>query len=258
MKKGLAVILAAMIVCSSFSCALAEDRKSPWDALGSFFSDSWKEISDWAENTWNEVSGWVESAWGDASGWIEQAWNETSTWAVEIWGDASTWASESYESASDSVTAWWIDTFETVTDTSTSVWEWIKDSAQLSSKQPPRFVKLKSAISAQDEEEAQTAIKEVYDELLREIGIEGADAEKIWDSVCAYADQKGISRITVAKLSLPYLAKLAEDGSAEPSGSIPAVAIAQYLTGVIEKLGVQSDDIANKLVVSLMEVLNGF
>lgn len=255
-RKMLALITAMIILCGSFCSALAEEeKKGPFDSIGSFFSDTWKDVSTWAGNAWGDVSSWTANAWGDASAWVGQAWNDTATWATDIWGDVSTWASESYANASESVSTWWTETFSTVTDTSKDVWAWLKESAlTLSDNQKVYLERMQTVISS-DAEDNGMAVKELFQDLLHEVGITGDDAERIWRTVDAYAESKGLSALTTVKLSLPYLFQLVVDEQSEENRSIPAIAIAQYLTGVIEKLGVTNNDIADSLVVSLNEVL---
>lgn len=258
MKKVLAVLLAAIMLCASMPCCVAEQAASQeegglFDRLGDFFSDAWEDVSSWAQEAWNDVSGWAESAWGDASEWVMRAWDESSAWVVEIWGEASAWATESYEA----VSAWMTDTFNNVTDSARSAWQWLKEeTANLSARGSEALQKIREALSETDEDEADAEVKASFYELLGMMDIIGEDADKVWQTVQAYAKEKGIPTLTAAKLALPYLFQLAISQDASVTGKIPPVMIAQYLTGVFEKEGVTSGEDAEALLQQLQQVLN--
>ena len=255
MKKACFIILAFLVMCTSVACALAEEaKKGTIESIGAFFSDAWNNVSDWVDTAINDTSAWIESAWGDASTWIDKTWNDTATWATEIWGDASTWTEKSFNSASESVSIWWTETFSAVTDTSQKVWDWVKEDVSLSTDSIVYMKQIKAVISLNGDE-ASNQVKALFYELLGKVNIVEKEADRIWQTINAYATSRGLSQLSTEKLSLPYLFKLAMDEQLETSRSIPAIAVAQYLTGIYEKLGVQSDDIADKLLVSLTEVL---
>lgn len=266
-KKGFVLIIALVVICNCVCSGLAEEESGGlFGSIGSFFSSAWDDVSDWTETAWDDATSWVETAWddaaswtegawGDASSWVTKAWNDTASWATDIWGDVSTWTTEAYSSASESVSTWWVETFSTVTDTSKDVWVWLQETASGLSTEKKAYLERINAIISSGEETTDEAVEELFDELLNEMGITGSDVEKVWQSVKAYAENKGISALEATKLSLPYLFQLAVDEQSELNRDIPPIAIAQYLTGIIEKLGVESNEIADKLIISLHEVL---
>lgn len=266
-KKGFVLIVALIVVCNCICSGLAEEESDGlFGSIGSFFSSAWSDVNDWTETALGDAASWVETirddaaswteaAWGDASSWVTRVWDETATWTTDIWGDVSAWATETYSGASESVSTWWVETFGTVTDTSKDIWAWLEGSASKLSAEKKEYLDRISAIVSSSKETAEEAVKELFDELLNEMGITGDDVEKIWQSVKAYAESKGISAIEVAKLSLPYLFRLSVDEQSESNGEIPPIAIAQYLTGIVEKLGVETDEIADELLNALREVL---
>ena len=256
MKKAAAILTTLVLICTCIPSGLAEEQKSGFlDSVGSFFSGAWSDVSQFAEGAWKDVSGWVEGAWGDASKWVEQAWNDSSTWAVGIWGDVSTWAVDTYNSASGSVTAWWTETFNHVTEKTNDAWNWFMDeSDKLQKEHQEKLQNLQDAVAATGEN-AQSKVKEAFMNLLKQLNLNDADAEKVWKTIEAYAKEKGISTLSAAKIALPFLMQLAIDSQSENTG-IPAIAIAQYLTGVVEKLGVNNEAGAEELISQLNQILN--
>ena len=258
MKRIIILLFVAAMVCIQFSCALSEEETSGglFGSIGSFSSSTWKDVSDWAENVWNDVSSWVDNAWGDASEWVTKAWNDSSEWISDIWGDASSWAAESYDSVAKTVNTWWIDTFDAVTTSAKDKWIWFKQSVSTWDTQAMEFVRqIKDSLHAETDD-SEKKIHDTFTDLLDKLNIRGSDADKVWETIRAYAEQKGISPILAEKLTLPYLLQLAVDSSAESSGSIPAIAVAQYLTAVIEKEDINSDETADQLVDELKDILD--
>ena len=248
-------LIFTLILCLACSAALAEEEqpKSVWDSIGGWFSQAAEDTSSWVSQAWSDASKWVEGAWGDASKWVEQAWNDSSTWAVEIWGDVSTWAVDTYDNASGAVSSWWTETFNNVTESKTDAWSWItEESASLNDAFREELAAIQSAISNNEID----TVKAVFDKLLSQLGLTDEDADKVWSTVRSYAEEKGISHLTAAKLALPYLFQLTVDGGNSNNG-IPAIAIAQYITAIVEKLNVSSEHDANELVQQLSEILEG-
>ncbi len=266
MKRFISILLVLCLVSPS-ALAEEEQQKSVWDSIGGWFdqaaedtadwaSQAWEDTSGWVSQAWTDASNWVEGAWGDASQWVEQAWNDSSGWVTDIWGDVSSWANETIESASGSIGAWWAQTFNTVTETSSNPWKWLADeSTTFQPEDLATLSKIKEAIMSSDSD-AEAKVKTIFTALLKTLKLSDEDSQKVWDTVESYANQKGISKLAATKLALPYLLQLTIDSS-ESQDSIPAIAIAQYLTAIIEKLSVNSTDSANALIDQLNEVLSG-
>ncbi len=251
MKRFVSILVA---LCLFFSVAFAEGEQpeSVWDSIGGWLDQAWKDASDWFSEAWPDAAKWVEGAWGDASKWVKQAWNDSSSWVTDIWGDVSTWANEAYESASDAAGAWWVETFNTITRATNEPWKWlVEESATLRAEARTVLSGFKTAVIGDSEK----AVKAIFNEMLRKLELSEEDSQKVWDTVEAYAKQKGISQLSAAKLALPYLLQLTIDRE-ESQDPVPAIAIAQYLTGIIEKLNVNSADSANELVDQLKEALD--
>lgn len=251
MKKIIALLLVMALAYSAVSVSFAEEEQKSrgfFGSVGSFFSDTWSDASGWIEGAWKDTTQWLDGAWGDASKWVEQAWNDSSSWVSDIWGDASGWAS-------DTVSTWWTKTFKTVTKDSQNIWTWVQDkSDSLKTKGSDILENAKDAIAAAGDS-AEEKVRETILVLLDKLGIQEAEAGKVWDTIQAYAEQKGISTLAAAKLSVPYLMQLWMESTEQSNGSIPAVAVAQYLTGVIEKLKIKDNVDANELISQLNNVL---
>ncbi len=254
MKRFIAMLL---IFCMLAPLAVAEDYspESLWDSIGGWFNQAWKDTSSWVSQAWKDASQWAEGAWGEASEWIVQAWSDSSQWVNDIWGDVSAWASETYDAASGSFTAWWNDTFNRVTDSTAQTWDWIvEESDTVKSRFKDEFETVKKAVSAA--ESAQEGnIRKAYDQLLKKLNLSSDDTQKVWDTIRAYAEENGISPLSAEILGLPYLFQLTVD-KAESNEDIPAIVVAQYLTGVIEKLGVKTSEAADTLIKKLSEAFN--
>lgn len=254
--KRFATLVLILIMSCSFALAEEEQPKSVWDSIGGWFGQAWEDTSGWVSQAWSDASKWVEGAWGDASKWVEQAWNDSSQWVTDIWGDVSTWASETYESASGSIGAWWAETFNTVTETTSNPWEWL--TAEAKTLQPEALKTLSDVKEAamSNGSDAEEKVEVVFLAMLKTLKLNDEDSEKVWSTVEAYANQKGISKLAASKLALPYLFQLTID-STETQEGIPAIAIAQYLTAIVEKLNVSTTEVASQFVDQLNEVLNG-
>ncbi|MCQ2458030.1 MAG: hypothetical protein MJ142_04760 [Clostridia bacterium] len=158
---------------------------------------------------------------------------------------------------SDTFSAWWTDTFNTVTEDSKNVWSWLKTKANgLKALGTDLFEDAKAAVASAGES-AMEKVKGLISAILTKLGINEADAEKVWGTINAYAKQKGIATLSAAKLAIPYLLQLCVDSADQANGDIPAVAVAQYLTGIIEKLGVDDNAEADGLVSQLIDTLAG-
>ncbi|MBQ8137033.1 MAG: hypothetical protein IJ174_06330 [Clostridia bacterium] len=251
MKKRLIAIL--LLLCMVFTKAVAEEQEQPksfLDAIGDWYDQAVQTISE----AWEKAGAWMEGAWGDASQWVKQAWNDSAQWATEIWGDVSTWASETYATASDSISHWWTETFNAVTDFSKNTWNWLtQEATELKTTFKDDFEAIRTAI-LEKEEKQESALQNAYTRLLTKLSLNEEDAKRVWDTVGAYAEQKGISPLLARKLALPYLFQLTVDRS-KATDDMPPIAIAQYLTGILEKLNVKSSDEADALIVELTDVL---
>lgn len=254
MKRFATLVLILVVTCSVVAIAEEEQHKSVLDSIGGWFGQAWEDTSGWVSQAWSDASKWVEGAWGDASKWVEQAWNDSSQWATDIWGDVSTWASETYESASGSIGAWWAETFNTVTETTSNPWEWLTEEVKALEPETLKTLSTVKEAAMANEGDAEAKVKAAFFAMLNTLKLNDEDSEKVWDTIEAYASQKGISKLAASKLALPYLFQLTID-SAQTQESIPAIAIAQYLTAIVEKLNVDTTDMANQLVDQLNEAL---
>lgn len=277
MKKFVALFLAAVLFCSTASFTFAEDEEKSdgfFDSVGSFFSDTWNDATDWVEGAWDDSTEWVEGAWDDSTKWIEGAWNDTTAWLDGTWGDASKWIGQAWNKSSawvsniwgdasgwvsDTAIPWVVDTFNSIiSDDSDDVWEWMqKEKDHLMEPGIDLINKVKTAITSEDDD-TEEKLKTTIFVMLDMLGIVETDAEKVWETITADAEQKGISPISLAKIAIPYLLRLCANSSDQAIKSIPAKAIAQYITGVIEKLGVKDNAMADELVQQLNDIIIGF
>ncbi len=251
------VAIFVLILCLATNISYAEETKSVWDSIGGWFGQAAEDTGNWFTQAWTDVSSWVGGAWGDASKWVENTWNDSSRWVTDIWGDVSTWATNTYDSASSSIATWWTDTFAFVTGNSKNAWEWIsKEAESLTDEIAANLKTVKDAVSAEGTN-AKATVEEAIYTLLEKLNLSRDDSKKILDTLEIYAAKKGLDILTVQKLVLPYIFQLTVDNAKTESG-IPAIAVAQYLTGIIEKLGVDSVEKSNTLVQQLTEVLGTF
>ena len=265
MKRIIAVFLILCCLINTFACA--ESGGGLLDGIGSWFSrawedtskwveQAWKDTSEWAEQAWKDASAWFSGAWGDASEWIEQAWKEVSPKLNEIWGDVSAWAAGTYESVSGSVSAWWADTFKDVTEAKDRAWGWIREtSADLGTQAAGKYQEVVSLIQ-NGSTEAGESVEEVFADLLKKLKLNDGDISKVLDTVKVYAQQREIAVESVEKVMLPYLVQLTEDGSKAQNGQIPAVAVAQYLTGIMVEEGIGTEEDAQRMLNTMKETLN--
>jgi len=264
-SKRLIALLLSLCLCVSF--AHAEESGSIFDDIGSWFSQAWEDSSKWVEQAWGDASKWVdqawkdapawlETAWGDASKWVEQAWKDSSEWAVSIWGDVSTWASGTFQSASGSVSAWWTETFKKVTEAKDQTWGWIRSaSGSVRAKIIDIYLKV-TAGERKDSPDAGQTMDEVYTDLLKKLNLNDEDTGKVLETIGVYAERNGMSVDSVEQIMLPYLVQLVEDSSLAKNGQIPAIAVAQFLTGIMveEKIGTEED--AQRMIHTLKETLD--
>lgn len=266
MKRFFAIL---MILCMLSTAAFAEsgEQKSVFDAIGGWFSQAWtdasgwvsqawQDASKWVEGAWKDASKWIEGAWGDASKWVVQAWNDSSQWVAGIWGDVSSWVSGTTESAAGASGTWWTKTFNTVTANAEKPWAWLAgETASLQAETKEILSKVKDAVKS-GEDEAEAKVKDAFNSMLKKLKLSDDDSQKIWQTLEAYANQKGFSKIAVAKLALPYLFQLTVDG-AGAQNNMPPIAIAQYLTAIVEKLNITSMDSVNSLIEQLNKEVFG-
>lgn len=274
-KKLVAVLLS---VCIFVSVAYAEVGENVLDSIGNWFGQAWEDSSKWAEQAWEDSSKWTEQAWNDASKWVEQAWKDASAWLenawgdaskwieqvwndaspklIEIWGDVSTWATGVYNSVTESVSAWWIDTFKKVTETKDQAWSWIKSTSEdIRSKIVENYLLLLAKVQ-NGSSNGEKSKEEVYTDLLKKLNLNDADIVKVLQTIKVYADQNGITVESLEEIMLPYLVQLIEDASLAQNGQIPAIAVAQYLTGIMVEEGIGSEEDAQRMINTLKETLN--
>lgn len=249
-KRWIALTLTlALLSCAGFS-SFAETADAPSDdPIGDFLTGAWDRVTTWAKDAWQSASEWLDQAWGEASEWVGRAWNESSEWVMEIWGEASAWASDSYQVVSQ----WMVETFDQVTESAQNAWQWLKEeTATLSEQSRATLERIRQAIEAREND---ADVKASFYELLEQLGVTGEDADKVWKTIQAYAKEKGISTEDAARLALPYLFQLTVNSETDPSVSASPLAIAQYLTAVFEKMGIQDDAQADELLQQLETVL---
>ena len=252
--KRFITLLVALSLIFSVAAAEKEPSNSVWDSLGEWAGQAWDDASGWASQAWKDASVWIEGAWGDASKWIDMAWNESAAWATEIWGDVSTWAAESYEAASGTVGAWWTETFKKVTESTTQTWKWIEDEAsRLKSEYSADLEMVRSAVFS-DGPDREQRIRTAFDTLLGKLHISASDILRIWDTIRAYAEYKNIPLLVARKLVLPYLLELVVEGT-EVDGRISAITISQFITGIMEKIGIDSGATLEEILARLMNTL---
>jgi len=173
---------------------------------------------------------------------------------LNIWGDASTWVTETAHTVSESVSNWWVDTFQTVTDKTNGALEWVgNESEAFKSTLKEKYTDI--AAAAKDGiANAGESIKNVYEDLLKKLNLNEIDTAKILETLKVYADKIGVSVTTVAAALLPYLVKIVIE-STVTGKSIPAVAVAMFLTAVIDKLDVTTEEQAEQLVDGFVKQL---
>ena len=275
MKKYIALLLTVTVLFAFVPAAPAEGGSGDYrDSLSGFFGDAaeklgqwagdtagdiaswaddaWKNAASWAEGAFKDASAWIDSAWGDAARWLGDAWTDSSSWVSGIWGDVSGWIAENGSAAADAVGAWWAETFSEITGVAGDAWEWLKDRGS-ELKESELFTAVKEAIASAGS--AGEELKPVLESLLKKLELGREEIEKVWLTLKTYAEENGISLANTVKLALPYLLQLTVDSAAE--GSVPAVAVAQYLTAVLEKLSSTEGGLSDGLVNRLMNALKG-
>lgn len=279
MKKIIALMLALMTVCTFAAGASAEgsffsflfggsDSESSdaaasdstasdaeswsWGDLASWLGEAANEAGEWLGENWGDISGWIGENWGEASEWIEKAWGDSSSWATGIWGEASEWMADK----SGDVSKWLAESFEEVTENGQKAWEWIGEHAdELKSTGEDLIDTVKKTVAATGELTEEDALATVLP-LLKTLGINEEDAQKVWETVKTYAEQAGLSTSSAIKLIAPYLLQLCAENPEQSGDDVPAVNVAQYLTGIMEKLGIENNTEADELVEQLNEALS--
>ena len=237
-KRLVSLVLA---VCLISSFAFAEEEKK-----GS--------VLDWFGNVWNDTKSLAGSTWEDTSKWVQETWDTSSEWVTGIWGDASTWVSDQYDAASGTVSNWWVGVFDSVTGAANNAWEWIGNETQsfkdtVSEKYNEVTTSVQKGLS-----DAGTAVSNVYTELLKTLKLDDIDIGKVLETIREYALKIGIPAVTLALYLLPYLIKLVAESNATGK-TIPAIVVAQFLTSIVRKMGVESEDQTQLLVDKLMVLL---
>lgn len=249
MKKAVCFILIMVFMFSIAGSCKAE-------GILNWLTNAWEDTSGWVEGAWKDATHWIDGAWGDASGWVEQAWNDSSAWVVDIWGDVSGWTVDTYNNVAGGLSAWWVETFDKVTDKSENAWDWFKASLpDLKDKIPDYLTQSINVILAEDDS-SDDELYNTYLTVLKSFGIDDTGAMKVWETIMAYSVQKGFSAVKCAKIMLPYLLELRLTQIESADTAIPAIAISQYLTGIIEKLGIGSDDIAVQFIEKLDRIVS--
>ena len=241
-----------LVLCMVAPLACAEDKGG---TVLDWIEQKVDSAVTWASEKWKDASPWIEKTWGEASEWVERSWSDAFVWAADIWGDVSSWAAEKYDTAVDLAGIWWADTFKKVTNVKNNAWDWV----QTESKEVKDQIALKynEAVEAAKKgtAEAGEKIQSVYSELLKKLEYTEEDISKILETIKVYAAQKGISLLSMQKVMLPYLIKLVIDSQVSGRISIPPIAVAQFLIGIIEKDNLQTEEQAQQLIDNLDGIL---
>ena len=245
MKRFLCLLLAALL--TGALPALAEANNSlnsanpylggAWDSVSNAAGEAWNAASEVAGDAlgqaWNDVSSAAGEAWdaasevaGDALG---QAWDEVSNAASEAWDVASEVAGEALGQAWDNVKR-------------AAAEAWDEAGVYLSEKRVEFTVWM--SLSGSD---ALGALKEAYDEMTAELGIDADRATGLWLQCMDYADAHGIARVTLAKLTLATLACVQ---SAYPDGDLAQIASEMLLGGDIADQSTAEAALASLLAIT--------
>jgi len=258
-KRFIAITL---VICLVSSFAFAEEEQG---SVLDWLRNAWEDTKTWAGDTldeakqvsgdlWDSVKSWIGEKWGSASEWVEKTWNSSSDWITNIWGDASTWVTDTYNSVSESVGAWWIDVFNTVTEKTDKAMEWVGNESEAFKSMLSEKYKDISTAAGDSIANAGESIKKTYDDLLKKLNLEDVDIEKILETIRQYAAMINVSAETVATALLPYLVKLVIE-STVTGKSIPAVAVAMFLTAVVNKMDITTAEQAQQVVNGFVERL---
>ena len=251
--KFMRLVALVLVLCLAAPLAFAEEKTENNTVLG-WIEEKVDSVTTWASDKWKDASPWIEKTWGDASEWVERTWSDASSWAADLWGDVSSWASEKYNAAVDQAGIWWAETYKKVTDVKDNAWEWIQtESTELKDQVVRKYEEVEKA-AEKGVAEAEKKVEELYSDLLAKLNISKEDVSRIIQTIGAYAVQKGIPALALKKVLLPYLVKLVFDSQASGGIAIPAIAVAQYLLGVIEKKNLNTEEQALKL----FDLLGGF
>lgn len=247
MKRFLSIVICLCLIVPS--CTFAEEGGSVFDSIENWFKQAWDNSSAWVSQAWNDSASWVSNAWGDASEWVGQAWNDSSKWVSDIWGDVSAWAVDSYNSVSGTIGTWWNDTFNKTTVIDEA---WVSDDAVAQAFNSLQEYLIKYKINTLLNGKA--SVHDLITQLLANLKLNDADTKRVLDTIQAYAEEKGISVSAMEAIMLPYLLQLTIDSESLGNASIPAVAVAQYLTGVVEKLGIKTEEEAQLLAKRVHQI----
>ena len=215
-----------------------------WDGASEWMDGAWDGASAWLSDKWEDAKTWIKKAWGDASEWIEKNWNDPDSKIRKIWGEAADWISEK----SEKIIAWLKEAFEKVTEYAGKVWEWVKG---LKTEDADLFAQVEEALT--ETEVTEQEVQETLGTLGEALSLTEDDNEKIWDTVEAYAQDRQIEPATLGQLALPYMLQLNAD--AEGQEEIPGAAVAQFLTAVFEKTGINGNDDAESSLTLLRNVI---
>ena len=242
----------AVVLCLLIPVAKAENQESSlFDSIGEWIEQAWNDASKWISQAGQDTSSWAERAWGDASKWVEQAWNDSSKWMTDIWDNVSDWTAATYNSAAGTVSTWWTDTFNKVTETKNNIWEWIgKESQEVKEQIRQKYDYINTA-ARNSISDAEKKIQSTFWDLLKQLNLKTEDIQKVTETIKAYAAEKGISLAPLEEFLMPYLIQFALDAQAHGINIIPPEIVAQYLTGVTEKIGATTDDLVKGFIESL-------
>ena len=215
-----------------------------WDGASEWADGAWEGASAWLSDKWEDAKTWITKAWGDASEWIEKNWNDPDSKIRKIWGEAADWISEK----SEKIIAWLKEAFKKVTEYAGKVWDWVKG---LKTEDADLFAQVEEALT--ETEVTEQEVQETLGTLGEALSLTEDDNEKIWDTVEAYAQDRQIEPATLGQLALPYMLQLNAD--AEGQEEIPGAAVAQFLTAVFEKTGINGNDDAESSLTLLRNVI---
>lgn len=250
-KKWLGMLLAAVLFCGLITPAPARTESAAPAEPASKLAEKWSSAQE-------KAASWISETWGSVAKRIDRVWNDSTDWASTVWSDVSTWAEDTWNRSADTLSAWWVSAFNRVTEKKEKVWSWLAEKADtLRQKKQALFEAMKKAIGEEDSSASST--RDAFVLMMDAFGIQTFDIDRVWHTIELYAEKKGFTTASTAKLMLPSLLELedAREAQAENDEEIPAIIIAQYLTGVVDNMELQTEEEARACVQLLNETLNG-
>lgn len=247
MKKWMGILLAAALFCGMIIPASAESTAPEQPA--SKLAEKWN-------STREEAASWISETWGSLSKQIDQLWNDSTGWASSVWSDVSTWAEDKWNRSADTLSAWWVNAFNRVTEKKEKAWSWLAEKADaLRQKKQELFEAMRKAVGEEDDASAK-GTRDAFVMIMDAFDIQAFDIDRVWHTIELYAEKKGFTTASTAKIMLPALLDLQEVHEEESDEELPAIIIAQYLTGVVDNMDLQTEEDAKAYVQLLNDTLN--